>query len=67
MAYRNLIPTLTRLSVGRKQHLIAHIEALMQDKKNYPILEELAQFLRDIESRLTDLEKKARMGVPFRV
>lgn len=67
MAYRNLIPMIHRLAVGRKQHLTKHIEELMKDPKNRPILEDFTQFLRDVDYKLTQAEKKARMRIPFRM
>jgi len=67
MAYRNLIPMIHRLVVERKEHLIKHIEELMKNPKNNPILEDLIQFLRDVDYKLTQAQKKARMSIPFRM
>ena len=65
MSYRNLIPMLNRLGVGRYPELTTLIERAMQEN-NRPLPEEFVRLFNSIESKLMDLEKRTRMGVPFR-
>ena len=65
MSYRNLIPMLNRLTTGRYPELTKLIERAIQEN-NRPLLGEFARLFNNIDSKLTDLEKRAKMGVPFR-
>ena len=64
MSYRNLVPMLNRLGIGRYPELTKLIECAIQED-NRPLLDEFVRFFNSIDSKLTDLEKRARMGYPF--
>lgn len=67
MSHRNLITMIHHLAVGNKRYLIAHIKELMKDPKNNQILDDLTHLLTDVDNKLTQSKKYARMGMLWKL
>lgn len=64
MSYQGLYGKLARIT-GHKYPEIQKIIEKAIKENNIPLLEELVRFFNNIESKMNDLERKARTGPHF--